>query len=713
MLFRSLADPDKLTALATAAPHLLLPALASTITPQQALALDNLGESDPLQIVFTSGTTAEPKGIVHTHKNVLASLAPIEREMHKYLKYERIFHPLRFLHTLPLSHVFGQFMGLWIPPLLGAEVHYESRLIAADVIARIHAKRISVLACVPRLLNLLETYLVARTPDLASRIAAAQGAKIAARWYEFRDIHRLFGFKFWAFVCGGASLPSASEQFWNALGFAVVQGYGMTETTAVITLNHPFRPARGAVGQVLPGREVRLGPDGEVLVRGETISNATWQHGALQPQASGWLSTGDLAEFDERGNLRFRGRKKDVIVTAAGLNIYPEDLEAALIAQPGVRAASVIETSNSAGPQPLAALVLEPGADPDTAIAAANGALADFQQIRDWLVWPDPDLPRTSTGKVLRREVARRIASGEIAAPAAAANRELSLDSLGRVQLQAQLERQYGVTLNDAAVQQAHNEAEIRQLVTQAAASPAPPRAKTRQHIYPRWPWAPIMRAVRIAFLELIAMPLVRLLAKPRVSRPTAHWPDSPVLIVANHVTTYDASLVLYALPPRIRHRVAFAMSGEMLLDMRAMRKQGNWFLDLLAPIGYLLITALFNVFPLPQLTGFRRSFRHAGEAADRGYSVCIFPEGRRADDENAQPFRLGAGLLWNELGTPALPIRLHGLGELKRTGARWFRSGRIAISVGELLPLDPAATPEQLTERLRAGVFDQRTGSR
>src|SRR5206468_6654906 len=113
---------------------------------------------------------------------------------------------------------------------------------------------------------------------------------------------------------------------WNALGFVVIQGYGMTETTALVSLNHPFHLARGTIGQVLPGREVRLGPQGEVLVRGETISNMVWQNGELRKSESDWLDTGDLGEFDEVGNLRFRGREKDVIVTSDGRTVYPEHL---------------------------------------------------------------------------------------------------------------------------------------------------------------------------------------------------------------------------------------------------------------------------------------------------------------------------------------------------------------------------------------------------
>jgi long-chain acyl-CoA synthetase len=704
-------DREKLAALGTSAPLLFFADFESAIGTQTAGAIDDLSESDPLQIVFTSGTTGDPKGIVHTHKNVLASLGPIETEMQKYLKYERLVHPIRFLHTLPLSHVFGQFMGLWIPPLLAAEVHYEPRLVAAELVERIRRERISVLASVPRVLDLLQDYVLHRFPDLASRTRAAGGIKALARWWRFRDVHRLFGLKFWAFVCGGASLSPAGEQFWTALGFVVVQGYGMTETTALVSLNHPFRPAQGTIGQVLPGREVRLSEEGEVLVRGDTISNATWQRGQLRTQASDWLATGDLAEFDEQGNLRFRGRKKDVIVTSSGLNIYPEDLEAALARQPGVKASTVVENETEHGPEPLAALVLNGGANANAAVAEANQGLAEFQQIRNWLVWPEPDFPRTSTGKVLRREVARRIAAGEITtASRNGAGCELNLDSLGRVQLQAQLEQQYGVSIDDTALQQVKTEEDVRTLVTQAAAGSADAqrvRKKSKEHIYAHWPWNPVMHAVRVAFLELAAVPLVRLLAKPARDNAVGQWPSGPVLIVANHVTSFDGPLIFYALPRRMRDRVAAAMSGEMLLDYRSMRNQGNWILNLLAPVAYVLITALFNVFPLPQFSGFRRSFRHAGEAVDRGYNVLVFPEGQRAEDENPQPFKSGAGLLWKELGTAALPVRIRGLGEIKATHARWFRSGRITVSVGAVLPLDASKTPQELTEILWHAVFD------
>ena len=282
-----------------------------------------LSRDTPLQIIFTSGTTGEPKGIVHTHGNVLASLDPLEKEMGKYLRYERLVHPLRILHTLPLSHVFGQFMGLWVPPLLVAEVHFEDRLQAPRLARLLQQERISVLAAVPRVLDLLRAWLEAEFPGLAESLAAARGESIGRRWWRFRAVHRRLGWKFWAFVSGGATLPADLESFWTTVGFALIQGYGMTETTALVTLNHPFKIARGSIGKPLAGREVQIGPDGEILVRGDSIASQVWQHGGLQARDPGWLATGDLATRNAEGELIFAGRKSDVIVTSAGMNVHP------------------------------------------------------------------------------------------------------------------------------------------------------------------------------------------------------------------------------------------------------------------------------------------------------------------------------------------------------------------------------------------------------
>jgi long-chain acyl-CoA synthetase len=750
--------------IAETSPKLLVgdPALLSKLQPSDvpALVLDAadlpapdyqpapaLNRSTPLQIIFTSGTTSEPKGIVHTHGNVLASLDPIEREIAKYRRYERPFHPLSFLDTLPLSHVFGQFMGLWVPPLLAAEVHFESRLDAPRFVELIRAHRISVLAAVPRVLELLRNHLTRLDPTLAARLDAAGQASALGRWWRFRRQHRLFGWKFWAFVCGGATLPEDLEQFWTRLGFALIQGYGMTETTALVTLNHPFHTARGSIGRPLAGREVKVADDGEILVRGGSIAETEWRGGHAQQRTAdeGWLRTGDLAARNAEGDLVFAGRKSDVIVTAAGLNVHPQDLEVALMRQPGVRDASVFAHDAGAGPQPAAALLMINDHEADAAVTAANVTLADYQQIRRWLIWPDPDFPRTSTGKVKRRDVAARAtvafrsstavtagddpliqSLGEMpgarvdnVTDASRLSEDLGLDSLGMVELQSALERRFAVEIPDDPWQQVRTVADLRRLITPHARTaetmivgtsmPSPAQASiTRENvtdrtIYPRWPWRAPVRWLRIAFLECISLPLTYLLLSPRVERSQTAVSRKPMLIVANHVTALDAPLVLAALPPRIRRHTAIAMAGGILMGWRHARAERHPWLGPLTPLAYWLVTALFNVFPLPQGSGFRRSFAHAGAAMDRGMSVMLFPEGRRSPDASLGTFQTGVGLLVRDSGAQVLPVVIVGLGELKQRQRRWFRPGTVTIRVAEPITMGSAETPQEFTARLEA----------
>jgi long-chain acyl-CoA synthetase len=788
----------------------------AALPAEEAGPVPGLSAETPLQILFTSGTTGDPKGIVLTHGNVLASVGPIEDASQPYMRYERLIHPLRILNTLPLSHVFGQTMGLWVPPIYRAELHFEDRLAAPRLIETIRRERISVLAAVPRVLALLKTHLEATLPGLAERVLGPQGTStgvsVPLRWWRFRDVHSAFGLKFWAIISGGGALPGPLEKFWNAVGLVVVQGYGMTETTALITLNHPFHVARGTIGKALAGREVKLGADGEVLVRGASISGATWSGGALHPRSGDWLATGDLAQTEPSGELRFLGRKSEVIVTAAGLNLHPEDLEAAIEQEPGVLACAVVGVDTAAGPEPCAVLAFRGSrAQAAAAIEHANGRLAEFQRIMRWELWPEPDLPRTSTGKVRRKAVAEWMAEKHRAATlagAAAANgpskpggadwllaliaqisgealpgagdelrlsEDLHLDSLGRVQLAAAIEERLDLATESGLLEDVRTLGELRQLVAGNAAPdplqqlgapglapetwettkadeisarspqklgapsfprlfaervgndesqaasvhPEPPAEPApARYLYPHWPWWLPFRWLRAAFVEAAMRPLVWLLAKPAVvsAAPGALNADEPMLIVANHVTSYDGPILEYALPGRIRRRIAVAMSGEMLEDYRHFRNpergkaEGRFYPP--GPLIYLLLTALFNVFPLPKQRDFQRSFAHAGEALDRGFHVLLFPEGTRSAAGELARFRAGIGLLVKQSGAPVLPMAIRGLGELKTRRRGWFRSGAVEVRVGRPMRFSPLETEAQITARLHAEVEKLLNGS-
>src|SRR5438309_3685304 len=360
--------------------------------------------SDPLEIVFTSGTTAEPKGVVISHGNVLGNVTPLEEEIRKYLKYERFVHPVRFLNLLPLSHVFGQFLGIFLPQLMGGTVIFQDTLKPADVISSIHREHVSVLAAVPRILQSLKEKIELDLEEdgqlnrFRETFRSAEGKHFLRRWWIFRRVHRQFGWKFWAFISGGAALDRATEEFWGRLGFAVIQGYGLTETTSLISVNHPFRLGKGSIGKVLAGREMKLASDGEILVRGGGVASGYWdargKH-ALSDE-EGWYHTGDIGALDEAGNLYFKGRKKEVIVTPGGTNVYPDDLEAALRRQPEVKDCVVVGIERGGNAEPCAVLILRDHADAEAVVKRANESLAEYQRMRIWMEWPQEDSPRTN-----------------------------------------------------------------------------------------------------------------------------------------------------------------------------------------------------------------------------------------------------------------------------------------------------------------------------
>jgi long-chain acyl-CoA synthetase len=698
--------------------------IAGVRTAVSVLSDEPITRSHVAQILFTSGTTSEPRGVVLTHGNFLANLEPLEKGIAEYQRYERWFHPLRFVSVVPLSHVFGQFMTLFVPPLIGATVVFENSPQPPEILRTLKRERATALIAVPRMLDALRTALDREIDAhgwrawFSSAYAAASQQPFLRRVWRFRRLHRRLGWKFWAFISGGAALSSETEDFLKRIGYAVVQGYGMTETASLISLNHPFRAAQGSVGKILPGREFRLAEDGEILVRGENVSSGYWEKGALQQAAEqdgGWLRTGDLGELDAQGNLRFRGRKKNVIVTSSGLNIYPEDLEAALIHQPAIRDAVVIPLQIGDNAEPCAVLLCQSSDDADirSAIDAANSSLADYQRIRRWLVWPELDFPRTPTGKPRLSLVAAHAAE-LLRAPASSASESFTsstsstsfpsslqdLSSLDRVELLSSLEHRYNIALNETQFADATSFADIQRLLAQ-------PSARRSDYVYPRWTQRAPVRLFRLFIYYTLTWPATLFLGHPRIrGRQNLANLKGPVLFVANHTTRRaDIGLILFSLPARFRHRLATAMGGEMLREFRHPPRQWFFAKRWLWQLRYFLVVSLFNVFPLPQLSGFRESFRFAGESADRGYSLLVFPEGMVNDRDTPHmvPFQPGIGLLARNLRLPIVPLRLDGIWQMKQQHRRLAHPGELTVHIGAPFNFPPGSPPAEIASQLQS----------
>jgi long-chain acyl-CoA synthetase len=698
---------------------------------------DTISRDDTLQIVFTSGTTAEPKGVVITHGNVLANVAPLEKEMQPYLKYERWVHPVRFLNLLPLSHVFGQFLGMFLPPLLGGTVIFQEEMKPSGIASTIRRERVSVLVTVPRVLQSLkqkierDLEISKRLADFQRRFRAAEGQHFLRRWWTFRDIHRQFGWKFWAFICGGAALDGETEKFWGRLGYAAIQGYGLTETTSLISVNHPFKLGKGSIGKVLPGREVKLGEDGEILIRGGGVAAGYWQENR-QTQVSdeqGWYRTGDVGALDEAGNLYFKGRKKEVIVTPAGLNIYPEDLEAALRQQAQVRDCVVVGIERGGNAEPCAVVIVSDDANIAETIEAANRQLAEFQRMRMWVRWPQQDFPRTGTQKPRRNVIAEfadqqvgrtgegavndnpvldligRITGRSAAGVTGESSRnvdlssDLGLSSLDRVELIGALEDRYQIDLSETRFTAARTVGDVENILRGGL-------IERVQYHYPAWTlrW-PVTWARWLAHY-LLMRPAIVLLGWPRIEgRENLRECRGPVLVVCNHIAGVDVGFVQTALPPRFRHRIATATGGEALEALRTPLPGRGVFGRIYDRLRWALGVSLLNLFPLPREAGFRQSFAYAGQAVDRGYSVLVFPEGRHTVDGKINSFRAGIGLLASNLGIPVVPIRIVGLFEVKQAGKRFAAPWTISVRIGHAISFESGADPQQIARELQTAV--------
>jgi long-chain acyl-CoA synthetase len=669
-----------------------------------------ISRDDIIQIIFTSGATAEPKGVVIRHRNVLANIVPVEREVIKYRKYTRLFHPLRFLNLLPLSHMFGQSMATNIPPMVRGTVIFTRSFNPHDILRLIKSRRVSVLVCVPKILDVLREHAIRAWPE--SKEGPPAGISIPGRWWRYRRVHSAFGLKFWAFVVGAAPLPPDVEEFWRRIGFAVIQGYGLTETAPIVTLNHPFRTSKGSVGTPIGGVEVRIADDGEILVRGENVT--TGYYAPSNPEsripnpdtevfdAEGWFHTGDIGERDEQGRIFIKGRKKEMIVTPEGLNVFPEDVERVLNELPGVRESAVVGVAQGGEERVHAVMVLEPGADKDVVVRTANSRLQDHQRIRGASEWSTGALPRTEGTRKLKRAAIREwVRAGERPVTSAGGDslesliarfahgrdinstttlEELGLSSLERVELMIALEDRFQTRLDEGRFSQAARVADLKQLVEQPGALDEVGEPVD----FPSWNRTWPVRLIRRLSQAFWILPLARAFAWSRIEgREHLRDLDGPVIFAANHQSHLDVPVILAALPARIRARVAPAMAKEFF-KAHFFPEGHTWKQWFTNTVNYYLAAFYFNAFPLPQReAGARQTLTYAGELVGRGWSILIFPEGERSATGDIKPFRGGIGMMASRLDVPVVPVRLDGVDRVLHMKWKMAKPGHVRVAFG------------------------------
>ena len=685
-----------------------LPHELDGVSPDSSLPAP--AEEHTAEIMFTSGTTGEPKGVILTHRNivsnVLASAQVISSSSNS-----------RVLSLLPLSHMLEQTAELMTLLKLGATVVYPASLQPTVIFRALQEQRITNIIVVPQILQIFwnaierEVHKQGREQVWQRLLRIAPYLPKGLRRLIFRPVHHKLGGCLEFLICGGAYLNPELARSWELLGIAILQGYGTTEASPIVTLNSLKRRRLDSVGKVLPGQDVCIASDGEVLIRGANVTPGYWRDAEATEAAfqEGWYRTGDLGYLDDEGYLYLRGRKKDMIALSSGMNVYAQDVEEALKVCSGVEDACVLGVpSGEGGVQVHAVLLLKEGdTDPQDVVEQANRCLADHQRIQGITVWPFPEFPLTHTLKIKKGEILDYVLGGPLAKepasvvptvgkagevpvlhrlladvtstpaenirPAMTLGEDLNLDSLGRVELLAAVESEMDVYVDESRVSGDTTVEELEVLVASECEV-----SRGQSHL--EWPLNQLVGLGRAFLQSFLIFPLLRLVAPFKVKgRDNLKGLQGPMLFVTNHQSHIDTPIVLAALPASWRRRTAVAAAADF------------WFTG--GRIKRLVASSVFSAFPFSRTGAIRPTLEHCCWLLDRGWSVLVYPEGTRSDTGHMGSFRSGAGLMAVELDVPVIPMHITGTYGILPKNQAIPRRGRVDVRIGKALCF-PRKTP-------------------
>lgn len=714
-------------------PVVLIESLPDRARDAAPLPTPALVPSDLVEVVFTSGTTGEPKGAMLTHANLVANARAL-REVFPFRDDERL------LSILPLSHMFEQTCGLLAPFLAGASVVYPVSRQPAVLMRTFREFRVTMLLIVPAGLKLLDSAIARRVDASGKRSTFERLHRIAPHLPRFlkrllfRSVIAAFGGAFRTLGIGAAALEDELAGRWANMGFDVLQGYGATELSPVATFTRPSRNRAGTVGEAVPGVEIRIGGDGEVDVRGPNVFAGYWEDPettARAIDAQGFYHTGDIGSLDASGFLTLRGRKKDMLAMPDGTKVYPEDVEAVLTRDPRLRDATVVGWQPPHGELRVqAVLTMDDPSQADAVVRDANAQLGAHQQIRGVTIWPDEDFPRTPTLKIKKQLILDRLAELERAEggpapappgapPGTAANEsgvgasgvaalvasvanlpissvqpesclssDLNMDSLARVELLGVIEEELGAYIDDADLDPETTVARLTEMVEAAR------EAKHAAGIY-GWPLNPLVRATAIA-LQPLLLAYYSLIYRIRMTGlERIRDLRGPALFTPNHALHNDVGIMLTHFPLGVRWHLSAAAAADDIF--------GN-------PLRGFVAAFIGNAFPLAREGAIRRSLELLGARLDRGFSILIFPEGKLTVGGPTQPFKSGTGLIAVEGATPVVPMRLKVTrysrldAEAPRGAPRSWR-GEVELVFGDPIHFAWDTDHAVATERLEAAV--------
>jgi len=675
---------------------------------------------DIYEIVHTSGTTSEPKGVVITNENIVSNIMHCNQAM-------PIGKHHTFLSVLPMSHMFEQVAGFFYPLCHGCTVTYLYSHKSSTIIEALQHKRVTMMVVVPIFLqalreNILREVRTQGKEQLFSRMMSmASHLPQPIRRLVFHKIHQKLGGKLEVFITGGSSLDPDLETWWTILGFDVFQGYGLTEASPVVTLNAPSHRKHGSVGRCLPHQEIKIGPESEIWIRGSNVTPGYYDNPEENRACfeDGWYKTGDIGEFDDDGFLYIRGRKKNMIKSASGLNVYPEDIEALLNKVPRVKDSCVVGVNKDGDVRVHAVLLMDRGQEwggkrAQLTIESANQRLQPHQQIQQYSVWAHEDFPRTNTLKIKRGLVIDEIQHGESGAglisvssgdrvldlladlakvdvrtikPDSNLVTDLGLDSLARVELAVMLEEEFDVDIDESVMTPQTTVSELREIAT----------AQQKEILYysfPRWAVTRPVRVLRALLQAFIFRPLSLFSRTTVKGRENLNEIEVPVIFMANHLSHYDPIYIARAIPRHLR-KLAIPTVAELIYEVKP---EYSWRKKITIRFGRFVASLLMNAFPFSQERHLKKSFAYTGQLMDRGWNILFFPEGKLTATGEMNHFKPGIGLLAQAMRVPVVPVRVDGL-YLIADYPHWFprRFARVRITFGKPMYVDEKADPERV----------------
>jgi long-chain acyl-CoA synthetase len=708
-----------------------------------SIKLKDVSPESLASILFTSGTTLEPKGVMLTHTNFISNA----------LAVSEVLEPLetdRFLSVLPLHHALEFTCGFLIPMYGGSSVYYLETLRAQDVLNTMKLAEITVMLGVPRLYKLF-------MDGIQSQINAAGwkgramldiGDVIATigevmefkniRKKIFRKVHDAFGGNIRLFVSGGATLDPEIFYFFKRLGITILEGYGLTETSPVLSVNPLSAPKAGSVGPPVPGIEINIADVddddiGEIWVRGPSVTQGYWQNPQATEKAfeNGWFKTGDLGKIDEDGYLYIAGRLKDLIVTSAGKKVHPDEIEHIIKSIPGVKEFCVIGLPDKSGlgEEVVVVAVPEDGAIKDNIIAAIAKATKDlpsYQHVSRVEFYPG-DLPKTSTLKVQRGkvreyflnqmkiakpvepvreipleisgekpqalesdvevEVFRAVAKIAGISPAEVQiydklQMDLGIDSIGRVDLLQELESKLGINLPADLENKLFTVKDVV-VVTEEAVKVA---AEKRARRFGRSLWEraniktdTIMDGIKQTPLRTFLRHGFEFLTGLIMSTYLRVKYDGIENLPKNKPFIIAANHCSHLDLPSIRKSL-----GSIADNLYAMAARDYFFTN---PVKSWFFKTFLNALPMDREANAAENLAVCKIALDAGKSIILFPEGTRSVTGELQQFKPGIGVLAIELDYPIVPVYLQGTYAALPKGRIIPRSRRIEVRFGK--PVD------------------------